>query len=149
MGGELRLVRDGGSFVRGQLTVGLHRIALDIAHEPSKPIRPRDVVDGVTVDSLDDLRANKLTCLLSRAEPRDLVDLYFLDRANLAPEATLASALEKDAGIDPAILSYLLQSFPTEPLPEMLRPLTGAELVSFRGELAERFRRMALPDSDG
>jgi predicted nucleotidyltransferase component of viral defense system len=34
-------------------------------------------VEGITVDSLADLSANKVTCLLSRAEPRDLVDLCF------------------------------------------------------------------------
>ena len=40
-----------------------------------------ELVEGVQVESLLDLRANKLTCILSRSEPRDLVDLLFLDRA--------------------------------------------------------------------
>ena len=145
MGGDLELIRDGGTFVRGQLSLGSHVVAIDIAHEPSRLVQPRDVVQEVVVDSLEDLHANKLTCLLSRAEPRDLVDLYFLDRADHPPEASLASALEKDAGIDPAILSYLLQSFPTAPLPQMLKPLSEAELVRFRSDLAERFRQTSLP----
>ena len=145
LGGSLRIVRDGPSFVRGQIVLESHQVALDIAHEPSKPLQPRVRIEGVLVDSLEDLRANKLTCLLSRVEPRDLVDLCFLDRAGLAPEDALALALEKDAGIDPGILSYLLMSFPTAPLPAMLKPLTEEELRSFRDELAERLRRAALP----
>ena len=58
-------------------------------------------VEGVVVESLADLRANKLTCLLSRSEPRDLVDLLFLDRAGYPPERDLMLALRKDAGLDP------------------------------------------------
>lgn len=83
MNGNLRVVRDGGTFVRGELVVSDQQLEIDIALEPSDPLAPRDVVDGVTVDSLEDLRANKLTCVLSRSEPRDLVDLLFLDEANL------------------------------------------------------------------
>jgi hypothetical protein len=40
-----------------------------------RDLEPSPAIDGVTVQSLLDLRANKLTCLLSRAEPRDLVDV--------------------------------------------------------------------------
>jgi hypothetical protein len=91
-----------------------------------------------------DLRANKLTCLLSRSEPRDLVDIYFLERAGYRPENDLEPALQKDAGIDPGILAQLLASFPLEPLPMMLVQLTSSELATYRDALAERFRRLAL-----
>jgi hypothetical protein len=57
----------------------------------------------------------------------------------------LALALRKDAGIDPGVLAWLLGSFPVEPLPAMLAPLTLEELRAFRDVLRERFKRMALP----
>lgn len=82
------------------------------------------------VESLPDLRANKLTCLLSRTEPRDLVDLCFLDRAGFPTEDDLAIALMKDGGIDPAILAHRLRDFPTAPLPQMLTPYSVAELAA-------------------
>jgi hypothetical protein len=145
LGGELRVVRDGGAFVRAVLVLPSGQLELDIAHEPSTPLAPRDVVDGVTVDALDDLRANKLTCLLSRSEPRDLVDLYFLDQSGLTPESGLAQALSKDAGIDPGLLSFLLRDFPVHPLPQMLKPLTEQALHAFRQDLAERFRTASFP----
>lgn len=145
MGGQLQLVRDGGTFVRSTLTLGGRRFELDIAHEPSEALAPRDRVEDVLVDSLEDLRANKLTCLLSRSEPRDLVDLYFLDRAQLPPEASLEAALRKDAGIDPGVLSLLLLEFPTAPLPQLLRDLSESELREFRSELARRFKAAAVP----
>lgn len=144
MGASLRIVRDGGSFVRCELTLAGQPIELDIAYEPSAPLGPRDIVEGVTVDSLSDLHANKMTCLLSRSEPRDLVDLYFLDREGFSPEAALGPALSKDAGIDPGVLSLLLRDFPTSPLPVMLRSLQDGELQRFREELMERLRSVAL-----
>lgn len=144
-GGEFKLVRDGGTFVRASLSLKGQSVEVDIAFEPSVPLAPRDVVEGVVVDSLTDMHANKITCLLSRSEPRDLVDLYFLDRGNRKPEAFLMDALEKDAGVDPGILSYLLKEFPTAPLPIMLREFDEGTLLSFRDELSERFRVAGLP----
>lgn len=143
-GGTFRTVRDGGGFVRGVLELPDARLDVDLVHEPSKQLGPRDMVEGVVVESLLDLRANKLTCLLSRNEPRDLVDICFLERLGYRPENDLEHALEKDGGIDPGILAHLLSSFPVEPLPIMLAPLTVAELRAYRDDLTERFRNLAL-----
>jgi hypothetical protein len=143
--GSLVLLRDGGSFVRAQLKLGEHTVDLDFAHEPSKPLRPRETVDDVTVDSLLDMHANKVTCLLSRTEPRDLVDLYFLDKRGLPTEEALPAALEKDAGIDPAILAFLLKGFPTSPLPVMLEEFSVGRLAQYRETLAERLRTLSFP----
>jgi hypothetical protein len=43
------------------------------------------------------------------------------------------------------VLAWLLRDFPTSPLPRMLVPLTEQELVGYRDDLADRFRRLALP----
>jgi hypothetical protein len=140
------VVRDGGSFVRGRLTGPTTTIEVDLTYEGTPDLEPPPApIDGVTVESLADLRASKLTCILSRSEPRDLVDLLFLDRQGFAPERDLPSALRKDAGIDPGVLAWLLRQFPIEPLPQMLIPLSVEELTRFRDELCERFRRGAIP----
>jgi hypothetical protein len=75
--------------------------------------------------------------------------LSFLDRAGYRPEHDLALALRKDAGIDPGVMAWLLGQFPVEPLPIMLEPLTPDELRSFRDDLRERFRRLAVPPDIG
>jgi len=116
----------------------------DLVHETVPDLEsPPPPIDGVVVESFADLRAAKLTCLLSRSEPRDLVDVLFLERAGFRPEDDLPLALRKDAGIDPATLAWLLKTFPVEPLPMMLVPLGVDELRSYRDTLAERFRRLA------
>jgi len=136
------LLRDVGHLVRAQLEDrDGNKVEVDIVHEPVADIAaPPPPVEGVVIESLTDLRANKLTCILSRSEPRDLVDLYFLDQAGFPPEQDLGIALRKDAGIDPGVLAWLLARFPTRPLPEMLKPLTVEELETFRDEMAERLR---------
>lgn len=104
------------SVVSGHL--GGRMVELDIAHEPSEPLAPRD-----------------------------LVDLFFLDQAGFPPDASLEAALKKDDGIDPAILSMLLLDFPTAPLPHMLRDLNQQRLAQFRTELAARFKAATLPQA--
>lgn len=146
-GGTVVIVQDAGSFWRSQVTVDAETFEFDIVYESVPDLEdPPPPIDGVVVESLADLRAAKLTCLLSRSEPRDLVDLLFLERAGYRPEDDLELALRKDAGVDPAVLAWLLRDFPVEPLPKMLAPLTVAELRAYRDELRERFRRLALPE---
>lgn len=141
------LVRDAGSFVRARVRIGEHDLELDLVHEAVADIEPPPPpLDGVVVESFTDLRAAKLTCVLSRSEPRDLVDLLYLDRAGFPPEKDLVIALRKDGGIDPGVLAWLLGQFPVRPLPRMLEPLTEAELEAFRDALRERFQRMAVPE---
>jgi hypothetical protein len=145
-GGQIRVVQDAGTFVRAAVSLPGHTLELDLVHEAVADIEPPPPpVEGVVVESFADLRAAKLTCLLSRAEPRDLVDVLVLDRTGHAPEADLPLALRKDAGVDPGVLAWLLRDFPTSPLPRMLLPLTEDEVVHYRDELAERLRRVALP----
>jgi Nucleotidyl transferase AbiEii toxin, Type IV TA system len=149
-GTSVSVLRDAGAFVRARLHLTSGTIELDVIFDSVPDLEPAPPpVDGVVLESLTDLRVNKLTCILSRSEPRDLVDLLFLDRAGYPPEHDLELALRKDAGTDPGIIAWLLGQFPVEPLPIMLVPLDSAELRAFRDELSARFRRLAVPPSPG
>lgn len=142
--GQVALLRDAGHLLRLRLETPETDIEVDVIHESVADLASEQpVVEGVVIESLLDLRANKLTCILSRSEPRDLVDLYFLEKAGYPAELDLPRALQKDAGVDPAIIAWLLQNFPLEPLPLMLQPLTVEELGAFRENLAERFRQLS------
>lgn len=146
-GAEIVIVQDAGTFVRARCQTGPHVLDLDLVWERIPDLEPPGrELEGVVVASLADLRAAKLTCLLSRSEPRDLVDLLFLDRAGFPPERDLGLALQKDAGMDPGVLGWLLRDFPLEPLPEMLEPLEVETLAAFRDDLRARLRALAVPE---
>lgn len=101
--------------------------------------------DGIRLDSAEEILANKLTALVGRAEERDLVDLWFLERAGHRVEDALDAALSKDGGCTPATLAWLLSevTIPDDlPLPG---GLAAAELRTFVDALIRRLRRVALP----
>jgi hypothetical protein len=139
------LVRDAGHLVRARLT-GPDGLGLDVdlVAEPVPDLAAPTEIEGIEIESLADLRANKLTCILSRSEPRDLVDLYFLDQAGYPPADDLVLAARKDAGIDPGVLAWLVDQFPLAPMPVMLKPLAPDQLRSFRDDLAEKLRQRAI-----
>ncbi len=140
-GVSIEVLRDAGHLVRARLEANQVTTEVDVVHEPAVDIEPPpQPIEGIIIESLADLRASKLTCILSRSEPRDLVDLFFLDRAGFPPDQDLDIALRKDAGIDPGVLAWLLSEFPVDPLPMMLEPLEPGELRQYRDELAERLR---------
>jgi hypothetical protein len=146
VGLTVEVIRDAGSFVRAHVRLPSGSLEIDVVHDPVPDVEaPPPAIEGVVVESLVDLRANKLTCILSRSEPRDLVDLLFLDRAGFPPERDLPLALRKDSGIDPGVMAWLLGQFPVSPLPVMLVPLGSQELETFRDDLGARLRRLAVP----
>lgn len=146
VGGTVESLRDAGTYLRHRVHLPRGPLEVDVALDPPlDPAAPHDELEGVQLVPLAELRAAKLTCILSRSEPRDLVDLYFLDRAGHPPEADIPLALQKDGGLDPGILGWLLKQFPTFPLPQMLERLDEGELVAFRDALCERFRRLSVP----
>lgn len=145
LGSPIDLLRDAGTFVRAGTRIDGAPLEVDVVFEGHGDLDAPTPLEGVTLESLADLRASKLTCLLSRSEPRDLVDLLFLDRAGHPPELDLPLALRKDAGVDPGVMAWLLGQFPTRPLPIMLEPLDEVELLHFRDGLRERLRRVAVP----
>ncbi len=146
-GATLAIRQDSGSFLRYSLAFpsGAEGL-LDLAVEPqlAEPVK----IEGILTEPIEILAASKVACLLSRCEPRDLVDIYFLEKAAHPPEECLAMAAKLDAGLDPALLAWLLRDIPVEPLPVMLKPITKEDLLAYRDALGKRFRRMALPSSE-
>jgi hypothetical protein len=143
---EITVVRDGGTHVRARVRLADRELELDLVHEPLADLEaPPPAIDDVVVESFADLRAAKLTCIVSRSEPRDLVDLLFLERAGFPPERDLGLAIRKGGGVDPGVIAWLLAEFPVRPLPVMLEPLSEAELRAYRDALCERFRAVAVP----
>ncbi len=103
-------------------------------------------VEGVVVDSVENIGANKLTAILGRTEPKDFVDLYFILRTGYDFDDLLAEARKKDLGLQPFFMAgALLQVRNFRHLPVTTPPLTLSELQAFIIPLADRLLDQARP----
>jgi len=107
---------------------------------PQKP-----VIRGIRVDPPEEILANKLCALLARAEIRDLVDVRALEAAGYMVESVIHGAAEKDAGLTPAQLGWVLGQVK---LGEDLVPPAGVsrqDLLEYLENLIDRLAALAFP----
>lgn len=103
----------------------------------------KTVRDGIAMDAVEEIIANKITTLASRSEIRDVVDLYCLEQAGYRIEDHVDQALRKDAGATPATLAWLLS---TLRVPDRVPGnIDRAVIVDYVKKLEARFRVLALP----
>lgn len=102
--------------------------------------------EGIVVDTLDDIVANKICTLLSRAEIKDYIDLYFLGRAGYPLENYIELAQRKDAGVSQATLAHLLSEFRLSKVPDfMVAPISLKDLQEYFQSLAKKLAVESFP----
>jgi len=148
IGATLELRRDSPTFRRYRLVRGNDSEIVDIVLDVSPQIVPdKPWVGGVRVDTLPEILVNKITTLISRCEMKDIVDLYFIEREGYRIEDYFEAARMKDGGLDPAMVSLLLDSLRIAELPAyLIKPLTLAELCAFVDDLKRRMALLAYPE---
>ncbi len=138
LGGRLEIRQDTPEFRRYALSRGDETLVVDLVRERVAQLHAdKQDFDGVAVDPLEEILANKLTALVGRQEERDLVDVYFLEQRGLAVEDALDGALAKDGGCTPAF-----NITDDAPLPGAM---PAPVLRDYVGSLVKRLRRRALP----
>lgn len=108
--------------------------------------REKPIINGIRIDSPEEILANKLCALLSRSEIRDLVDVRELENAGFSLENALQSAAKKDSGLTPAQLAWVLNQ---TKFGDDLQPPTNisvSDLRNYLSDLIDRLKRLALPD---
>lgn len=148
-GWTVRSLQTSPGFRRFEVTAGNDQTLFDIVHEVVPqvvPVEDKPVRNGIRVDSLDDLIANKLCALLGRSDVKDLVDLYFVSESGTDVLDYLGSAHLKDGGMEPAMLAYVLRHMDVNPERLLLvKPVTEGALLNYREELVERLLEIAWP----
>jgi hypothetical protein len=146
LGAQLDVTQEAPGFHRALLARGDEGVVVDLVREPVQQLHPeKPEHDGIRVDPPDEILANKLTALVGRAEERDLVDVWFLERAGYPVESVLGAALAKDGGCTPATLAWVLSQIE---IPDGIHLPGGIEpevLRAFVGDLVVRLRRAAIP----
>lgn len=107
-------------------------LKVEFAKYPFVQLEKPEMIDGLKIDSLRDIGANKLMAALDRFDPKDFVDLYYL------LQSTNLETLRKDAETKFGIKiggiflgSELSKVRRIEALPKMLKPLTRKGLKDF------------------
>lgn len=106
------------------------------------------IVNGIRVDSAEEIFANKLAALLSRSEIRDLVDIYELEKAGYVFEPALRAAAKKDTGLSAAQLAWVLSSIRLSDSAELPGDVSVEEMRHFLDELIIRLQKTAVPKAD-
>jgi len=147
IGAECQPVRTAPDFHRFRLTRGDEREIIDVVVDRAPQLDvEKACFDGIRVDTLREIVANKLTTLLSRTELKDVVDLYFLEQAGHDLLAAIPDAQAKDGGWEPAMVSMLLDGLRVDELPVwMIRDLSTTDLAAFLNRLRLAIAKLALP----
>jgi len=144
LGADLAVRQDAPGFKRYALTSGDAVLVVDLVLERTPQLFAQKIeLDGVRVDPLEEILANKLTALVGRAEERDLVDLFFMERAGHRAEDALDPALAKDGGCTAATLAWVLSEWMIPDGAVLPGGVSPAELRDFVGDLVKRLRRAA------
>lgn len=107
-------------------------LKLDLVRDFGPQYGERQSADGIVVDSLSNIAANKVTAILGRTEVKDFVDLYYLLQSGCELKTLIELAQQKDLGLTEFYLSYSMRQvvrFGT--LPAMLSPVSLEELRAF------------------
>jgi hypothetical protein len=145
-GARLEIRQESPGFLRGVLTRGDEGVVVDLVLEPvAQRVAVKPVIDGVRIDPPEEIVANKLAAIASRAEIRDLVDLWFLERHGLSIEGALDAALAKDGGATPAAIAWALSQVQVDAAARLPGDVEVGELARFREDLMRRLRKAAFP----
>lgn len=122
------------AFGRLEVRDGDETVVVDLVAEPVPWIEPAvEAAAGILVDTPHEILVNKLACLLSRSEPRDLEDVRVLVAAGENLQRALRDVPRKDGGFSALTLAWLLRTFPLAAAPAL--GFDQARLEAFRDEL--------------
>lgn len=105
------------------------------------------IINGIRVDTAEEIFANKLAALLSRSEIRDLVDIYKLEKAGYAFEPALRAAAKKDSGLSAGQLAWVLGSISLSDSADLPGEVSVEEIRQYLNEVILRLQQLALPKS--
>jgi len=137
-------------FCRYELTRNNDREIIDFIIEKVPQIENiKNRFGNVQVDTIREIGINKICTLLGRCELKDIIDLYFLKKSGFDIINNLAEARRKDAGLEPAILSYLLGQINIEKMPDyLIKKVKKIEIEKFINYLQDTLSDISFPDEE-
>jgi hypothetical protein len=146
LGASTEKIQTAPNFRRRLVRRGSEHVVVDLALDSAEQATlPKRQFGGVRDDPPEEILANKLCTLLSRAEPRDLVDVLALERTGLRAEDAVPLASRKDAGLTPAQLAWVLSQITIGDDAAIPGGIAPSDLRSFLADLVARLTRLSFP----
>ena len=147
VGASLEKIRSTPSFRRWLARRNDEGVVVDLVVDSAgEKELPKRAFGTIRVDPPDEILANKLCAVLSRAELRDLVDVHVLEKGGARLEDAILRAQEKDAGLTPGQLAWVLsETSISEQASVPGDVLSPTELRDYLTDLQQRLARMAFP----
>jgi hypothetical protein len=146
VGASIENIHTAPDFRRRLVRREVEGVVVDLVYERApQGEQPKRQFGFVWVDPPEEILANKLCALLSRAEPRDLVDVLTLERTGLRVEDAVPLAARKDTGLTPAQLAWVLSQITIGDDAKIPGGLSSADLRSFLSDLIARLARLSFP----
>jgi hypothetical protein len=92
-----------------------------------------------TIDSKENILANKITAIIDRSLPKDIVDIYFLLKDGLSLKQALLDANSKAAGIAPLLIAKIFSEFDYSLVDEEIKwvmPVPGDVIRNYLNDIA-------------
>lgn len=138
--GELEVKRNLRTFIEIFITRGKEILRCDFALDSPYRLAPTVLIPeyGIYIDNKLDISCNKLSALFDRYDPKDFVDIYFIDKEIIAFDKLLIEAKKKHIGLDEYWLAASLVKIEDfDVLPRLIKPISLAELRAFFMQKAE------------
>lgn len=146
LGASLESLQTSPDFRRFLVRRGTEAVVIDLVRERvAQAVSEKMVVGEIRIDPPEEILANKLCALLSRSEVRDLVDVRALESIGYRVEDALPAAHQKDRGLTPAQLGWVLQQI--EFGDDLVPPsdVSRQELREYLDDLITRLATISFP----
>ncbi|HLF86392.1 MAG TPA: nucleotidyl transferase AbiEii/AbiGii toxin family protein [Nitrospiria bacterium] len=143
---DLTVVARDTNFIR--LFVSPERLKIEMINDVPSHVGSlvKDSILGI-IDSKENILANKLTALIDRTLPKDIVDTYFLLKDGLDIKRALIDAESKAAGIAPLLVAKILFDFDYSTLDTVIKwvePVDSLTISRFLTAISEKIVRGGL-----
>lgn len=148
VGGDLESMVVYVDFRRYLLRRGSSSVVVELVRDRAPQlVEEKPFIGTIRVDPPEEIMANKLCTLLSRAEIRDLVDVRALEAAGYSVEDHIGQAARKDGGLTPGQLAWVLSQIEIGDDARLPEGASVDELRQYLRDLEKRLAEMAFPSS--
>lgn len=125
---------------------GDEAVVVDLVREHVFQLEPeKREINGIRIDSPEEILANKLCTLLSRSEIRDLIDVREFEKAGFSLKNAFQVAAKKDSGLSPAQLAWVLNQIKFGDDAQLPDNISLDELRDYLDDLINRLKKFAYP----